>query len=167
MISKLIEQYKILHSKGVYGTSSEKLYDDILPLLSEVNHYRVLDYGCGQSNLINMLPIPCPYKYDPAIEEYNKWPPSATVIDLVICTDVLEHIPEEQIKDTLEVIRSFSKKVIFSIAVVPSVKQLPNGDNAHCTVQPKEWWIEKIVEIFEICNIVKMDRNVKFICKTW
>jgi hypothetical protein len=30
--------------------------------------------------------------------------------------------------------------VFASIASFPAIKSLPNGENAHCTVRPPEWW---------------------------
>jgi hypothetical protein len=166
MSSDYIEQYRILHKQGVYGTSSEKLFDDILPLIYELNPQSVLDYGCGQSKLVDMFHISNTHRYDPAIPAYDTLPEYKT-LDLVICTDVLEHIPEDSLFSTLAQIYLYSKNVIFSVAVVPAVKILPNGENAHCTVKNVEWWIDKIKEVFPIVNIVKNDRDVKYILKTW
>lgn len=162
-----IEQYKILHSQGKYGVSSEKLYDDILPLVCELNPHSILDYGCGQSKLIDMLPIPKKYRYDPAIEKYNSYPESATVIDLVTCIDVLEHIPENELEHTLKVIRSFSENAIFDIGTQLAHHILPNGENSHCTVKSIEWWMAKLKRVFPNVTFVKNIRNVKFMCKTW
>jgi len=34
--------------------------------------------------------------------------------------------------------------VYANIASYPAQKTLPNGENAHCTIRPAEWWLEKI-----------------------
>jgi hypothetical protein len=35
----------------------------------------------------------------------------------------------------------YARKFVFgNIAAYPATKTLPNGENAHCTVQPPEWW---------------------------
>ena len=55
--------------------------------------------------------------------------------------DVLEHIPKEQIPETFEIIFSKAKKFVFlGIATAPAKAVLPNGDNAHCTVEPIGFW---------------------------
>jgi hypothetical protein len=164
-VTDYLEQYKILHRQGNYGSSSEKLYDDILPLVKEINPYSILDYGCGQSKLIDILPCTLRYRYDPAILQFASriiFP-----IDLVICIDVLEHIPENYILSTLRDIKSYNEKVIFDIGTQLATHILPNGRNAHCTVKPIEWWIDKLEEVFSKVIFVKNIREVKFLCKTW
>ncbi len=161
----LLNQYKILHKKSHYGNSSVKMLKDILPIVKEINPKSILDYGCGRSNLIDKLPAEKKYRYDPAIKKYNILTKQS--IDLVICTDVLEHILEEDIKDTLLKIKSICSKVIFCITVIPAVNILPNGTNAHCTVKSIDWWMLQILAIFEEVTFVKNIRDVKFLCKTW
>ncbi len=162
---ELIEQYKQLHKHTCYGHFSEKLFKDILPLVEEINPQSILDYGCGTSHLVNMLPIPNKYKYDPAIEKYSELP--IVIIDLITCIDVLEHIPEEEIEFTLRIIKLISNKVIFDIGLKPATHFLPNGENAHCTIKPIEWWLTTIKDIFGTATFVKNIRGVKFLCKTW
>ena len=166
-MSDYIEQYKILHKQGNYGSSSEKLYDDILPLVKEINPKTILDFGCGQSKLIDMLPCEKRYRYDPAVKQYEHLP-ALREFDLIICIDVLEHIPEDKIEQTLRLIYYMSLNVIFDIGIKPATHLLPNGENAHCTVKPVEWWMEKLKEVFyEKVTFVKDIRGVKFLCKTW
>ena len=61
--------------------------------------------------------------------------------DGVICTDVLEHVPDE---DIAWVVMSFSDPPASSFmraaACYPARKKLPNGQNAHITQQQPEWW---------------------------
>jgi len=163
-----LEQYKKLHSQGKYGVSSEKLVGEILPLVQEIKPKTILDFGCGQSKLVDMLPCKRRFRYDPAVEKYN-----STVgiygagIDLVLCIDVLEHIPEDEIHGTLVNIMLFSDKVIFDIGTQPATHILPNGENAHCTVYPIAWWLIQLRKVFLKVTFVKDIRGVKFLCKTW
>jgi hypothetical protein len=54
----------------------------------------------------------------------------------------MEHIPEEQIPKTFQMITQRATKFVFlAIATFPSIAVLPNGENAHCTVKPLEWWV--------------------------
>ena len=85
-----------------------------------------------------------PSLYDPAIPEYETLPEGQ--FDGVISFDVLEHIPKEQIPETFQIIFSKAKKFVFlGIATAPAKAVLPNGENAHCTVEPIGWW-ETMVE---------------------
>jgi 2-polyprenyl-3-methyl-5-hydroxy-6-metoxy-1,4-benzoquinol methylase len=63
----------------------------------------VLDYGCGKGVLADQLNklkhISCE-KYDPAIPDYDVRPKK--VFDCLINTDVLEHIPEDELDGTLK-----------------------------------------------------------------
>jgi len=84
-----------------------------------------------------------PFLYDPYRPEYAERPPFN--FDLVICTDVMEHIPEEDVQDVLDDIFDHADKGVFlTIAQFPAKKTLPNGENAHCTLESSEWWNERI-----------------------
>lgn len=55
----------------------------------------------------------------------------------MICTDVLEHCPEEDIPWIVDELFAFARKFVYAnIACFPARKQLPSGGNAHCTVKP-------------------------------
>jgi hypothetical protein len=102
----------------------------------------VLDYGCGKGNL------GIGRKYDPAIPEYAKDPDPA---DLVVCTDVLEHIEPECLEDVLKHIQSkCRKKAFFVISTRPAKKILPDGRNAHLIIQPSGWWVSTLSRYFSI-----------------
>ena len=61
--------------------------------------------------------------------------------DLIILRDVMEHIPKEQLPETFENIFGKSEKFVFlAICTKPAIAILPSGENAHCTVEPIEWW---------------------------
>ena len=59
--------------------------------------------------------------------------------DLGICTDVMEHIPPEHVKEVLRRIFKHCDTTIFSIA-----NSLSHwlGYDLHLTVKPLDWWIE-------------------------
>ena len=160
----LIEQYKILHKTKKYGISSIKLLDVINEII-DFQPKSVLDYGCGQSILIDKLNIPKKYRYDPAISGIDKLPVSK--VDLILCNDVLEHILEEDLDDLLKELKSLSDKVVFSICIKLATHKLPNGQNAHVTIKPVDWWLNKINNIFGKAILVKNINDVKFLCKTW
>ena len=60
--------------------------------------------------------------------------------DLGVCTDVMEHIPEERVPATLERISAHCAVCIFKIANFPS-RSL--GQDLHPTMRPMTWWLER------------------------
>ena len=63
----------------------------------------------------------------------------------MVSTDVLEHIPAEDIPWVLGELFSFADKFVFvTIAGYPAQKIMPNGENAHCTIAPMGWWQEQL-----------------------
>ena len=85
---------------------------------------------------MNYRDITC---YDPAVPEFSKLPDGK--FDIVICTSVLEHIPEDQLMDTIKTIFSKANKfVFFVIHCGLATNLLSDGTNAHCTIyHPKKW----------------------------
>ena len=83
--------------------------------------------------------------YDPCYPPFSELPEGQ--FDGVICTDVLEHCPEEDVGWILQELFSYAGKFVFAnIACRKAVKRLPNGENAHCTVESIGWWSNRICE---------------------
>src|ERR1700693_285250 len=80
-----------------YGTSGIQYAQDVMNLCFQHNTQDVLDYGCGKSTLANNLPFKI-QQYDPCVERYKAKPWPA---DIVVCTDVLEHIEPDCINDVI------------------------------------------------------------------
>ena len=81
--------------------------------------------------------------YDPAIPEYSELP--SGTFHGVISTDVMEHIPEEQLPEVVEQIFSRAERFVYlGIANNESSAVLSDGSNAHVTRKPVEWWAEKV-----------------------
>ena len=81
--------------------------------------------------------------YDPAYQPHNNLP--AGKFDGVVCTDVLEHCPEEDIAWILGELFGYATKFVFAnVACFPARKRLPSGGNAHCTIKPVKWWEEQL-----------------------
>ena len=77
--------------------------------------------------------------YDPGYEPFSRLPSEAC--DGVISTDVLEHCPEADLPWIVAELFALARRFVFaSVACHPAVKRLPNGENAHCTVRPPEFW---------------------------
>jgi hypothetical protein len=81
--------------------------------------------------------------YDPGYQPLLG--PDRAAYDGVICTDVLEHITEEDIPWVLDKLFSHARLFVYAVAACyPARKQLPDGQNAHCTLQEPDWWREQM-----------------------
>ena len=147
-----IDLYREYHSDPTnhYSGNSLKMhFQSIHNLIKEKNCKTALDYGCGgaSSYIDDRIHLKWGLEdmglYDPAVSQFGALP--GTEYDLVICTDVLEHVPEEEIPDTLSQIFGLSKLCSFiNIAMYPASTTLSNGENAHCTLKSIDWWRSKM-----------------------
>lgn len=145
MDNLISEEYKnLLHKMHVkqknFGMGSKRRREFILSL----GFTDILDYGCGKGKL------GLGRKYDPAIPEFSADPEPA---DLLVCTDVLEHIEPDKLDNVLKHMRSKMLKAgYFTIGCAPAAKKLPDGRNAHLIVQPPDWWLEKLSQYFTVVS---------------
>lgn len=120
-----------------YGISGQNWATMVETLIQAGDYVSVLDYGCGKETLAAALPHRKIIGYDPAVAGRGVVVPS----DLVVCTDVLEHIEPECLNDVLDDIHRATKKMLFfTIALLPAVKKLDDGRNAHLILMPSDWW---------------------------
>lgn len=154
---ELIAQYREVHRGKVYGQTSELLTGFILRQVAFLPPPKsILDYGCGQSRTADWLAKiydATAYRYDPALPDHAVLPEIET--DLVICTDVMEHIPLEDVDRVLAEIRGISANAFFNISCVKAAEILPNGENAHCTVRPARWWAARLGAHFDTVRKVR------------
>jgi len=159
MDSELFNEYKAyyreLHDQGKFsgGSLKAKYIPQIKALVQKTGSRTLLDFGCGKAHNYTKSHINRAFGikdgnvslYDPGYEQYEDMPEGQ--FDCLICTDVMEHIPEELIDETLQTM--FSKCTKFAFIVIHcglADKVLPNGENAHITVKPPDWWKQKIIE---------------------
>lgn len=145
----VISQYKEMHKQGHFpGLSVVQHHEVIGNLIHETGARSLLDYGSGKGEQYTRNGIHVdwgimPYLYDPGCPGYERRPDQR--FDGVICSDVAEHIPEDELDDFLEDVFLFAEKfVFFSICCRPAKKTLPDGRNCHLTVQSEGWWLERI-----------------------
>lgn len=163
----LVQLYRRMHVEGdrTIGMSSERTFagasvlrhvTEIKKLIDESGAQSLLDYGAGKGHqytwrdleLTDGTRIPSLPEYwgvrdialyDPGYEPLARLPSGA--FDGVICTDVLEHCPEEDIPWILDEVFGFARRFVYAtIASYSAIKTLPNGENAHCTIRPPDWW---------------------------
>ena len=87
------------------------------------------------------------YLYDPAVKQYLVYP--SKKMDGVICIDVVEHIPEEDVINFIDEVYKLANKFVFIvIACYPAKKTLPDGRNVHLSIKEAEEWKE-IIDLFK------------------
>jgi len=141
-------------SRPDYGVSGARYADQIRRLSDSLQTRSILDYGCGKCTLQKALPFPI-QNYDPFIPEHAVRPKPA---DIVVCTDVMEHVEEDSVYFVLADIALLTKKaVFFQIATGPAKKVLPDGRNAHITQRSGNWWLHELLVVFEVKSFQLID----------
>lgn len=157
---KLIELYTQMAEEGYTTVDNAKIenafsdmeiiafQDLIKPIFEEYKIGTLLDYGCGGSDydLEGFTPngesakkcfsLDTVYRYEPArdLDERQK-------ADAVVNFDVLEHIFITDIPRIIRELFSLTKKLlVINVACYDARALLPNGENAHITVRPPDWW---------------------------
>lgn len=126
-----------------YGGKGDKWAQAVCDLVALFGATSVLDYGCGQGALKTALrPLCGPTiridEYDPAVPGKDGMPSFA---DLVVSTDVLEHVEPDRLSTVLAHLKSLARKAVFVvIATRPSGKTMADGRNAHVILEQADWW---------------------------
>jgi 2-polyprenyl-3-methyl-5-hydroxy-6-metoxy-1,4-benzoquinol methylase len=132
-----------------FGSHGHRWANNVATVAQMMNSTSILDYGCGKGTLAKALQLPV-REYDPAIPGKDAEPAPA---DLVVCTDVLEHIEPECLDAVLDHIVSLAKRIaFFTIHCSAAEKSLPDGRNAHLIQKDIPWWMAKINDRFVIAQ---------------
>lgn len=139
-----------LHARpNGYGGKGDKWAPAVRTLRATYDAHSILDYGCGEGSLKNALRDLIPLgiridEYDPGVDDKLGWPGFA---DLVVCTDVLEHIEPDKLANVLAHLRVLARKAVFVVvATRPSNKTMADGRNAHLIIESEAWWAARMVE---------------------
>ena len=167
---EVIEKYKLFHENGYkkdnivtpgestfLGYSLTKWILKIKEIIKINKCDSLLDFGCGKGflyknkfkindqeyrNLLDCWKLDDVYLYDPGVKEFSAYP--VRKFDGLICTDVIEHIPENDILQFIDNLFKLSNKFIFVvIATIPATKFFDDGNNIHLCLKTKQEW-EKI-----------------------
>lgn len=140
-------------SKPGYGSGGAQHAWVVLALAARLQTQSVLDYGAGKGGLAKALPFLI-HEYDPAITEKCAPPEPA---DLIVCTDVLEHVEPARLLAVLADLRRVTgRAAFFVIHIGPARKCLPDGRNAHLIQQDVAWWCTAVGEYFTITGLMEM-----------
>lgn len=152
LISKAyVHEQRLLHARPQgYGGKGNRWATTVRDLLVEFDAWSVLDYGCGSGALVkelyaNGLGHGRLREYDPAIPGKDDLPSFA---DLVVCTDVLEHVEPERLDAVIAHLQMLARKAVFVVVTIrPSNKTLSDGRNAHLILASPEWWQARICRV--------------------
>jgi hypothetical protein len=150
------KQLQAEHSGSKWGSTGAKYSgNDVVTLLRERPYIRtVLDFGAGKGSLGLFIRQHFPEiewtNYDPGIPEYDTLPTKR--FDLVISTDVLEHVEPDSLPNVLATLEGLTGKVLFSdIACFLTGKLFGEGpyigQDLHLIVEEPSWWREQFKAI--------------------
>lgn len=137
------QQLKRMHRQR-WGGDGAKHLDAVLRYADEIAAETVLDYGCGEGKLAEAAkPVRRILNYDPGVEGRDGLPKP---VDLLVSTDVLEHVEPDKLDAVLAHMRYLAAKAAYVvIATREANAKLPDGRNAHLCVRPAEWWVDKLL----------------------
>lgn len=136
-----------------------------LPMLISTYGGNMLDYGCGKGlhwhkRVIGGMNLPELLgeklvgfrRYDPYHPLYCKRPNDR--FDVVICSDVMEHVPINDVPNVLDDINDLTKSdgfVFFKISTKLSKNSFLDGSNMHITLLSEYEWDELVKKHIK-CN---------------
>lgn len=155
----LIGLYRQMHDAGIFpGQRLKHHLDPIRDLLANTGARTLLDYGAGKAQGYDRLPEE---PADSPLRRTSAWPgvtvrcfdpgvpafadPGVEQVDGVVSTDVVEHLSPWDVAWVLDDMFARARRFVFVVAACyPAVKTLPDGRNAHTTIQPHGWWRQQM-----------------------
>jgi hypothetical protein len=155
------EQFRHIPAEQTFAGQSLPRHAVAIKALIDTHQARtILDYGSGKGQQYKPMSVKLPDGrefasipaywavdgitcYDPGYAPHKNVPQCK--FDGVVCTDVLEHCPEDDLEWIVGELFGYARKFVYAnVACYPAIKRLSNGENAHCTVQSTAWW-QKLV----------------------
>lgn len=149
------EKYRLMWERSEYRTFSPG--EDALPKflgLVDVQNRNVIDFGCGTGRAgvalanagarVVLVDFTDNSRDEAAqslpFERHDLTRPLKRLADYGYCTDVMEHIPTEDVSLVIDNIMRSASTVFFQISTVPDSMGALIGHSLHLTVQPHGWW---------------------------
>lgn len=147
MISESLKQaYADIHKNTAFGKRA-KIPAYLKEFIKEHDPKSILDFGCGKGNLVKILrecyPLIEVTGYDPANPEFDQ---PYNNVDMIISTDVLEHVEPENIEKLIDNLCDNSALQYHLISCAPAKLILPDGRNAHLIQESPDWWKDKFTK---------------------
>jgi 2-polyprenyl-3-methyl-5-hydroxy-6-metoxy-1,4-benzoquinol methylase len=166
-MNTISEEYRKLNTqlheeRPDYGAGSWRPFAQmIIEMCKSLNTNDILDYGCGKGGLAMALPMADVTNYDPAIE---KWSAEPEPHDVVVCTDVAEHVEPEFTNAFLDdLVRVTKRTLILTVNTGLAVKELQDGRNAHINIKEPIEWLFELTDRFELISYNKTS-GAQFLC---
>lgn len=130
------------------------------------NPETILDAGCAKGYLVRAFRQFGASAYGVDVSEYaisqapenikdyvqqgliQELPYPNDLFDMVICRDVMEHIPEKEVDKVFSEFSRVCKKYIVILVLTKYIDW--DVDKSHITIKPKHWWEEKLSKYFTI-----------------
>lgn len=140
--------------ENFHGLSIKQHEKTIRKLVRRTDAVTILDYGCGRGDAwgngtklhqdlgLKRKDITL---YDPAFKAHSRPIREDRKFDGVLCSDVLEHIPEPDVPAFIDRLFGHARKFVWaSVCCREAKKCFPDGTNVHVTLQPYEWWMDQM-----------------------
>ena len=160
-----------------YRYMPTRSYPEAIDIIKNIDFHTCVDFGCAKGFLVHTLRQLGKDAYGEDISDYaiensivpnfvSK--PTTREIDLLICKDVLEHVPETELKKLLKSFINRADKFFFVI---------PLGDNdlfrireyeldvTHVTKKTEDWWIDLFRDVG--FKIVSFDYSFGRVKEKW
>jgi 2-polyprenyl-3-methyl-5-hydroxy-6-metoxy-1,4-benzoquinol methylase len=159
------EQYKVIYDHFYHeGFGNNHRGEGVWKYIDTYFDFeKGLDVGCGYANGVKLMRSSgkAVFGSDIAdardkwakigVEDYCKteyahnmsW--GTDEFDMIVCSEVMEHVPEEMTDLTLkEIARVGSDKFFFTIALKPEKIKIAGYIQSHINLHPPQWWLERI-----------------------
>ena len=153
-----IERNKLLAEEKAFSGKALLEWHKGIVYRSMIEHFsptQWLDYGCGPAyayreggeltGIVKYTRSKQPVLYDPCHPPYDTFPMIKSIPG-VICVDVLEHIPDSDIKETLNYLFNVCTQWMFLfISTKRGARNFPNThESTHCTLKTRQEWVDII-----------------------
>lgn len=152
-MTSLLKQYRTMAALGgnFRGFSLLQHADEIAQVVKTHGATSILDYGSGAGDGYRQ-----PHAvherwgikrhriklYDPSFPQLAH--PPLGRYDGVICSDVLEHVPENDVEPFIRTLFQHAHRFVWaSVCCRPAKKFFADGTNMHVTLHPLSWWRER------------------------
>jgi ubiquinone/menaquinone biosynthesis C-methylase UbiE len=164
---EVVKYKRILELWPEYGHRNHGA--DAVRLVAEMAPNAVVDVGCGNNAFCKMLWKLCGcnctgvdlvHPDADIIAPAHDLPFEDKSFDVVTAFDVLEHLIPDEIDEVLDELARVGRDFVFKIAHFPHEMW---GHELHLTVQPEEWWLEKIGRVGDVIEFIgKQHRSGRY-----
>jgi len=151
--SEYREQLNEMADKRAWSGGGALYVNEVIKLCRKCEATSLLDYGCGFVDMRAEIDASgqvldrtiTVQSYDPGVPGRERLPEPA---DVVLCVDVLEHVEPDRVQTVLKHVFALTLKcALIVISCRPAEKRLPDGRNAHLTIDTSGWWQHQLFDL--------------------